>query len=156
MVKRPGCSAVLALPSAYLSIFSTRPLALRQLLPTPQQHSGRLSLLGGSYLIFLGIKGLRARANAQPVVASQETASSAVGNTKDRRTGVSMQCIKPQSTHLLCLAVYHRDLGRYISRSSGNLRHLDDGHSTGLVLTCHRSALSTKGGQQASTRRIYY
>jgi len=34
-----------------------------------------IKLLGGSYLIFLGIKGLRARANAQPVVASQETAT---------------------------------------------------------------------------------
>lgn len=34
-----------------------------------------IKLLGGSYLIFLGIKGLRARANTQPVVASQETAT---------------------------------------------------------------------------------
>ncbi len=34
-----------------------------------------IKLLGGSYLIFLGIKGLRARSNAQPVVASQETAA---------------------------------------------------------------------------------
>ena len=32
-----------------------------------------IKLLGGSYLIFLGIKGLRA--NTQPVVASQETAT---------------------------------------------------------------------------------
>ena len=29
-------------------------------------------MLGGSYLIFLGIKGLRARANIQPVTASKE------------------------------------------------------------------------------------
>ncbi|MDG1818965.1 MAG: LysE family translocator [Porticoccaceae bacterium] len=34
-----------------------------------------IKLLGGSYLIFLGIKGLRARANSQPVTSDQPTAS---------------------------------------------------------------------------------
>ena len=114
-----------------------------------------IKLLGGSYLIFLGIKGLRAKPSAQPITASQEICTPALGN-QNHRTGISVQCIKPQGTDLLCLAIYHRDLGRYISRPSGNLWYLDDGDSTWLVFVFSCIALITQGNREASEYGIYY
>ena len=146
------CSIGIALGLSIHILYST--FGLAAVIANSTTALWAIKLLGGSYLIFLGIKGLRARSNAQPVVASQKTVTQRSA-TKTIGLGIPLQCTKPQSTDLLCFIVYRRNLGRYIGHSFGNLWYLDDGHSTGLVLTCYRSALITKGGQTSFRRGGY-
>ena len=65
------CSIGIALGLSIHILYST--FGLAAVIANSTTALWAIKLLGGSYLIFLGIKGLRARSNAQPVVASQKT-----------------------------------------------------------------------------------
>jgi len=56
-----------------------------------------IKLLGGSYLIFLGIKGLRAKPSAQPVTASRQSALNQLSATKTIGLGFLCNALNPKA-----------------------------------------------------------
>ena len=124
-----------------------------------------IKLLGGSYLIFLGIKGLRSKSNAKRTTEGQQK-TTAPQHSPLKTIGLGFLCnaLNPKApiyfvslfTIVISTDTSASHLVRYIGDPSGHLRHLDDGNPTSLVLTGHCNALNRKGRRKAAKCRTYY
>ena len=97
------CSLGIALGLSIHILYSS--LGLAAIIANSSSALWAIKLLGGGYLIYLGIGGLR----------------------------LSLQCLKSKSADLLCLPVHHRFISRYPGSTLIDLWSLDDGTSASLV-----------------------
>ncbi len=111
--KRGGllCSLGIALGLSIHILYSS--LGLAAIIANSSSALWAIKLLGGGYLIYLGIGGLR----------------------------LSLQCLKSKSADLLCFSIYHHLVTRYSSSTSVDLWPVDDGATVCMVRFFNHSAI---------------
>ena len=147
--KRAGllCSLGIAAGLSIHIFYSS--LGLAVLIANSSSALWGIKILGGVYLIYLGVSGLRVKARKAKAVTVQ-TASKR-SPLKNCWSWIFVQCAQPQSTHLFCVTIYNRFISGYFCSAFAGLRFMDDGITARLVLTAHCAVIKTHSNYQIST-----
>ena len=147
--KRAGllCSLGIALGLSVHILYSS--LGLAAIIASSSSALWGIKILGGGYLIYLGLSGLKTR--ARRAETSHYRSCPRTVRAKNHWTGIFMQCTQPQSPHLLCITVYNRFISRHPCSASIDLWSVDDGTATSLVLFAEPAIIKAEHHPEIST-----
>jgi arginine exporter protein ArgO len=142
------CSIGIALGLSVHIVYSA--FGLAAIIASSSTALWAIKLLGGGYLIYLGIKGLRARASATEGAPQEKCRALCM---EDGWPRLSLQCTQPKSAFVLCCAVHRCTLGCHARTTHRDLRCLDDAYSVGVVLPRHLYFIKPESNPKISAPR---